>query len=313
MIFIDNADHHTPYENFRQASSALLEVLAQTFEMGLWVVARTNGDSWTVLAKHGDAYPLVLGDSLRWSDSVCSRMVKPGAPHVVPDLSAVPDFASAPFAKRFGVGSYIGLPIVLGNGEIFGTLCAIDPGVRDESFRQVERCCSTAARMLSTIIAYESQRLDYQRAADRMLVAPELDAATGLYNRRAYQQCAAFENDYARGFGSSVGIVVVDLKPEIAFQRKSGVDRMTGALRHLGLEILQGLRPLDLAARPSKDQIVVLMPNSDSSYTKWFAEHVKRVCQANVPEARVQWIMRNGRQKIHDAVDQALDQLRTAA
>src|SRR5215210_4264467 len=52
-----------------------------------------------------------------------------GRPLVVEDARQQAPFAGMSVTEDVGIGSYIGVPVLLSNGQIYGTLCAIDPDV----------------------------------------------------------------------------------------------------------------------------------------------------------------------------------------
>ncbi len=90
------------------------------------MVTRAAGKDQIVLQAEGSAFGMAPGDSFRWSDSFCSRMVADEGPRVAPQAGDVPAYAETPFSRELGVNAYVGVPIPDEDG-LFGTLCAFDP------------------------------------------------------------------------------------------------------------------------------------------------------------------------------------------
>ena len=64
------------YDNFEQASKAVLAFLHQRLGLSLWMVTRTEGENWIVLSVEDDFYQVESGAVFKWTDSFCSRMVQ---------------------------------------------------------------------------------------------------------------------------------------------------------------------------------------------------------------------------------------------
>lgn len=122
-IDLTSPERLTAYEDFESAASGVLTVLQQSLGFGLWMVTRTEGDAWIVLATADTAYGVAPGDVFRWSDSFCSRMVRGEGPRIAPDSRAVPVYAEAPIGQQVPIGAYVGMPMHLSDGSLFGTLC----------------------------------------------------------------------------------------------------------------------------------------------------------------------------------------------
>jgi PAS domain S-box-containing protein len=78
-------------------------------------------------------------------------------PLVIEDVRNDPDFARSVAASSFpNIGSYIGVPIVLSDGEIYGTLCASDPAPHRISANQA-KLLSVLSRMMATQIERDNE------------------------------------------------------------------------------------------------------------------------------------------------------------
>lgn len=112
---------------FSQAGRDILGYLKQHLDFDLWMITRVNGNDWIVLQAEDQSYHVIEGDVLKWSDSFCAQMVQGLGPNIAPCAMQVMNYASTPIAQKLPIQAYVGYPIVFANGELFGTLCGIDP------------------------------------------------------------------------------------------------------------------------------------------------------------------------------------------
>lgn len=196
------------------ASRLVLEQLAAVTGLGLWLVTRTSGDDWVVIAAHGDAYPVAAGSVFRWSDSFCARMVHGQGPRVAPVLADVPAYRDAPTARQLDVGCYVGVPLISPDGELLGTLCAIDPAPAPASLAEIQPFVELQARLLATVLSAEldaarqARRAEAGARASKGLRCPVLDAAEWADQLAAEQ---ARSNRHA----SAACVVAVQVEPDV--------------------------------------------------------------------------------------------------
>jgi GAF domain-containing protein len=78
-------------------------------------------------------FGLTAGEELEVATTLCSEVRDARAPIVIGHASKDPNYCDHPTPKRYGIESYIAVPIIQKNGEVFGTLCAIDSRPADLS------------------------------------------------------------------------------------------------------------------------------------------------------------------------------------
>lgn len=111
-----------------EAVPTILDVVCRITGMGFAAVARVTPDRWIAcrtLDRIG--FGLKNGDELEIATTFCREIVDSGTPLVISDVAASPLYCAHPIPAMYGFRSYISAPIVLGDGRIFGTLCAVDP------------------------------------------------------------------------------------------------------------------------------------------------------------------------------------------
>jgi len=107
---------------------AILEVICRTTGMRFAVVARVTEDRWIACGVRDEIqFGLRPGDELRIETTICDETRRSQDPVVIDNVATDPTYCHHPTPAMYGFQSYISLPIVLADGSVFGTLCAIDP------------------------------------------------------------------------------------------------------------------------------------------------------------------------------------------
>jgi len=124
-------------------------------------------------ASAGAATPEVrAGASYALDQTYCSRMITGEIPQYIPDTALNPVTQALPATAGAGIGAYIGVPIELADGSLYGTLCAVSSTPKAlMSSQDVD-----FMRLLAGVAAWE---LDRSHAADseRLQAAEELRRA----------------------------------------------------------------------------------------------------------------------------------------
>jgi anti-sigma regulatory factor (Ser/Thr protein kinase) len=101
----------------------------------------SGGQQVQCVAGDSGRFSFAEGDVFRFEDTYCRRMVEGSAPSLVPDVSAEPRMQD--LAGADALGAYLGVPIRLFDGRIYGSLCcackAPQPGwdSKDEAYLQL--------------------------------------------------------------------------------------------------------------------------------------------------------------------------------
>ena len=110
------------------AVPTILDVVCRTTGMGFAAVARVTEDRWIACATKDDiAFGLQPGDELPVATTICHEIRQSGTVVVIDHVSEDTRFRGHATPALYGFQSYISMPIVLPDGQFFGTLCAIDP------------------------------------------------------------------------------------------------------------------------------------------------------------------------------------------
>ena len=121
-------------------------------------LAHFHGDEYVFAAISGDEdfFDQNEGDSLPLSDSYCVRMVNGEIPNAIPDARRHPTTRDLARATNGTIGSYVGVPVRLPKGDLYGSLCSASRAARPISPETV--------RLLSVLAGLIGQRLGRERS-----------------------------------------------------------------------------------------------------------------------------------------------------
>lgn len=107
--------------------STMLDVICKSTGMGFAAIARVTTDRWIVCSVQDEIqFGLEPGGELKVKTTICDE-IRDMRKAVVIDHVAESEYNNHHTPLMYGFQSYISMPIILKNGDFFGTLCAIDP------------------------------------------------------------------------------------------------------------------------------------------------------------------------------------------
>lgn len=107
---------------------AILEEVCNLTGMGFAALTHVSSERW-IAARAIDRinFGLSSSDELDVKTTICDDVCRQGGTIAIDDCHNDPDWWSHPTPILYGFRSYVSIPIMVGNGRIFGTMCAIDP------------------------------------------------------------------------------------------------------------------------------------------------------------------------------------------
>jgi signal transduction histidine kinase len=158
-----------------EAVPTLLNVLCEITGMRFAAVARVTAASWTACAVKDDiAFGLTPGDQLDVNSTLCIEVRAARAPIVIEHASADERYRHHHTPQRYGIESYISVPIVLADGRYFGNLCAIDPAPAKLSEPRILSMFTQFARLVALQLDHEFARKQHHAALLDAKAAAEL-------------------------------------------------------------------------------------------------------------------------------------------
>jgi EAL domain-containing protein (putative c-di-GMP-specific phosphodiesterase class I) len=130
--------------------------LLSEFRDGRQLYRRLDGDAASFGLEADTGPPL--------AETFCARLVDGSAPAVIPDSTAEPAVSHLPLAAE--IGAYVGVPVRLPDGALYGTLCCLshdpDPLLRDRDARFIE----VLAAILGEELGQNRAEVDRRRALE---------------------------------------------------------------------------------------------------------------------------------------------------
>ncbi len=144
----------TPFASLDDAINGTLTLLADLAGISLTMIHRLEGDN-LVISHACDRLGLGIQTPITVprAHTFCDTVLHSLAPLVVHDADADPHWSQLPGRLLVGTRSYISVPIVLGDGRVFGTLCAHDRRVLELGQSEID-----AMRILARLIASQIER-----------------------------------------------------------------------------------------------------------------------------------------------------------
>jgi signal transduction histidine kinase len=156
------------------AVPAILDIVCRTTGMGFAAVARVTEDRWIACCvKDEIEFGLLPGGELKVATTICDEIRQSGTAVVIDNVAQHPLYCGHPTPAMYGFQSYISVPIVLPDGQFFGTLCAIDPRPARVNTPEVVGIFNLFAQLigfhldaLDRIAASEAHLLDERRTSE---------------------------------------------------------------------------------------------------------------------------------------------------
>ena len=135
----------------------ILRSMRKLLEMDIAFVTAFEGDQ--VVVRHvenstASADILEVGQSSAFEQTYCKRVVDGRFPNAIPDTSKLQEAHELPATSAVKIGAYISVPVVLRNGDVYGTLCCISHTPRSAlGNRQID-----ALRKVAEMVSVELER-----------------------------------------------------------------------------------------------------------------------------------------------------------
>jgi diguanylate cyclase (GGDEF)-like protein len=249
-----------PVRSFDAACALVIEHMSRVAPLGLWAVTRVVDGRQLILASAGDAYPVDDGDEFMFCESLCSQMVSGAAPRTAPDVAQVPEYAALACMSPLSLGAYVGTPIVRPDGELFGTVCGIDPDPQPESLSDLRPLLDVLSSLLSAVLAGDLYATAAARELEQARREADVDPLTGLLNRRGWDRYLEVEEERFRRFGDPACVVVIDLDRLKVVNDTQGHAAGDLHIRRAADVLARTVRGSDVLARLGGDEFGIVAP-----------------------------------------------------
>jgi EAL domain-containing protein (putative c-di-GMP-specific phosphodiesterase class I) len=147
----------------------ILSLARAALDMDVAVMSAFDGD-FVIRAVEGEHewFDLNVGLRIPVDQTYCGRMTKGEIPQLVNDAATDDRTADLPLTREAGIGAYIGVPIRLWDGTLYGTLCclsrAAEPSLNGRDVRFLRVLAEIVADQLDRDqLEGEKRRLEWSR------------------------------------------------------------------------------------------------------------------------------------------------------
>lgn len=294
-----------PFPDFDACVHAVLAYLQRRLGFDLWLLSRTVGDQSVVLSSQDASYGIRDDRTLRWIATYCTRMVLGSAPNMRTRAADFQTFIRPPGAEALPIGAYVGIPLKRADGSPFGTLCAINPRPMPEIVSTDMPLVELFGRLLTTLLEQELAAQEQARRADLAEMEALVDALTGLYNRRGWDQFLAREEHRCARYGHPACVVVIDLDNLKIVNDSLGHAAGDELLRRTGRALQSTVREHDVVARVGGDEFAVLGVECDLGKAESLVNRLSRALEDEQIEASIGVSLRASNKQLAQTWEQA--------
>ncbi len=177
-----------------------LALAREALGMDVAFVSKFEEDRMEFRALEGDAgsFGWQEGGGVPLEGTFCKRVVDGRLPSVVPDAGSDGRVSGLEVTREAGIGSYVGLPLRLSDGRVYGTLCCLSHSAEPRLQERDARFMEVLARMVADQIEREEMEAQRRRLEVRATGVGALLAAlaardgyTGVHSEAVVEQAAA--------------------------------------------------------------------------------------------------------------------------
>lgn len=114
-----------------QVVPTILDIVCRSTDMRFAAVSRVTDAHWVACSVQDELnFGLVSGQELALEKTFCHSVRQSKRSIIIDHVDEDSQYCNHPIPAQYGFQSYVSVPIVLDDGTIFGTLCALDPEPR---------------------------------------------------------------------------------------------------------------------------------------------------------------------------------------
>jgi diguanylate cyclase (GGDEF)-like protein len=203
------------------------------------------------------------------------------------------------------IGAYVGVPLTQGDGNLFGTLCGIDPEVQPDAIAAELPMVELLGALLSSILKAELDATAALRRAERAEAESEIDPMTGLYNRRGWNRLLDAEEARCRRYGHPACVVAIDLDGLKIVNDRFGLGAGDGLICKTANALRSAARESDVLARLGGDEFAVIGTQCNANETGRLVERLRAALATHGVGASFGMAIRSHGNGLKAALDEA--------
>lgn len=271
----DSLASATTLEDLTRPLLEMLETVTGLESTYLTMIDEGEGLQHVVYARNVRKLQVLEGLALPWEDTLCKRALEEGRAYT-DDVGTY--WGDSDAARALGIRTYASTPVLLGDGELYGTLCAASSETVPLS-DNAAKVLGMFARLIGQHIERERLVAHLQLANAQLAASARTDPLTTLPNRRALFEELGRTLARARRDGTRLAVAFLDLDGFKVINDTYGHDSGDELLAELARRIRASRRASDLVARVGGDEFVVIAPISGDP------QHAAQTLKASLAQA----------------------------
>ena len=212
-----------------------------------------------------DAIPKVMPREC----AICNYVVASGEPVVIGNVHTDPRLEGNPILDLITHRFYAGVPLIAGSDLVIGSLCVLGDEERDPASFDLEP--------LQELAAIAMDEVSFWQTIQELKRKSEIDALTGVSNRRHFDDALERATRRAHRTGHPVSLLLIDLDHFKGLNDLAGHRAGDEALRRLGALLASAVsRPDDVVARYGGDEFAILLPDTTLDGAHRVGECIRR-------------------------------------
>jgi diguanylate cyclase (GGDEF)-like protein len=220
-----------------------------------------------------DVEPFASERQTPLSHSFCQHVVTSGRELAVEDSRADARVEGNLAIDELSVTAYLGVPLRTEDGQLLGSLCAIDSEPREWTPAD-EAALRDLGELVRDELALRKAHAEVERLSRRLQDEIRLDDLTGLHNRRYWREQVPVELARAARSSLPTTAIAFDLDGFKAINDERGHAEGDRVLRAVGNAWREVVRAPDILARIGGDEFAVLVVEADASQGRVVAERL---------------------------------------
>ena len=256
----------------------MLEAVTALESTYLTFIDEAQGVQHVLYARNSSTMQIPEGLTVPWHDTLCKRALDEGRTFT-DDVAGC--WGDSQAARELNIRTYVSTPVRMGDGTLYGTLCAASASSHART-PEGERILTLFAYLIGQQVEREQLIQKLLSANQQLATVAATDPLTGLPNRRALVE--ALERMFAHGLRQQMGVQIafIDLDGFKAINDTHGHEVGDQLLMAIAQRLQGLLRAEDMAARLGGDEFVVA---SLSAHTGQAAEAAQEALAQRIAQA----------------------------
>lgn len=249
----------------RDVVEGVLDAVAQLLRTPLVAISRIESPTYTVMAVVDQHHALQAGQLFNVFDTFCVHMLEAGQPLRIDDtMHASKPLRAIPQKLEIDVRAYLGVPLYMADGRVFGSLWAADPDPRTFTDNDIA-LLQLFARLLAPELAQAEQSRQSERIEQAYAMHTSIDPSTGLLASDSFQVTIDREVERRSRYSSVYTIAALAISStEVTPERHSAgaADTLGQALADI---LMRTSRLVDCCARVDQNMFAVLFAETTAA------------------------------------------------